>query len=256
MVTKACKNKILLFGGTYEGRMIAEFCDNNNISIDVRVATDYGKEVISHIKNVYSGRLDENEILKLLQENEYSHVIDATHPFAAIISQNIKRACASINTAYIRVLRETIIESDDGLIYFDDIQNAVEYLNKFDGNIFATTGSKELYKFKDLTGLCERLIVRALPFEYALSHCKDMGIPPKNIVLMQGPFDKLMNIALFKKYDAKFLITKQTGKTGGFDEKILAAKELSIEVIVISKPYDDGISLSDVKKFLLEKVVI
>ncbi len=249
-------NKILLFGGTFEGRAIAEFCYENEIPLDIRVATEYGKEVISHIEkeNVFAGRLDETAIKSLLQEKKYTKVIDATHPYATLVTENIKNACLSENVEYIRLKRDISNENSTDILYFYNIEEAVSYLNNFDGIVFTTTGSKELSKFSNLNNLKERLVVRALPFKYSLKNCEEIGVLAKNIILMQGPFDYDLNLALMKKYKAEFLVTKQTGSTGGFDEKILAAKNLDMKILVIlseQENLDTGNSLDEVKEILL-----
>ncbi len=243
-------SKILLFGGTTEGREIADFCKLSQIDIDIRVATDYGKEVMQNAENVFAGRLDEQDIISLIKTKAYTKVIDATHPYAVVATENIKNSCETLNVEYIRVKRETEVYNTDDLQYFDEIEQAVEYLNSFEGNILSTIGSKELVKLSSLKRLDERLIVRAIPFDFALKQCSEIGVPAKNIVLMQGPFDVDLNIALMKKYNIKFLLTKETGKSGGFDEKILSAKAMNVKVIVISRPSDDGINLDELKSKL------
>ncbi len=254
MVTKEF-NKILLFGGTYEGRKIAEFCEENQIDIDICVATEYGKEVISHINNkgVFCGRLDENGISELILSKKYDKIIDATHPYATLVTENIKNACIKQNIDYIRVARETSVADYDDIVYFESIEDAVFYLNEFEGIVFSTTGSKELYKYKNLKNLSERLVVRALPFDYSLKNCEEIGVLSKNIILMQGPFDLELNLTMMKKYNSRFIITKLTGKTGGFDEKITAARKLDMKIIVISKPFDNGINLDELKEILRGK---
>ncbi len=254
MGTKA-SNKILLFAGTYEGRMLAEFCAENNVNVDIRVATDYGKEVIDHIneENVFSGRLDENEIIKLLEKNEYDIILDATHPYATVATKNIKNATLVTKSRYVRVRRDTanpLLYKDGDIVFCDCVKSAVKYLNEREGKIFLTTGSKELSEFSALNDVKNRLIVRALPFEYSLKNCEEIGVSVKNIMLMQGPFDEELNLALMKKYDAKYLVSKQTGPTGGFDAKIEAAKKLGMKIIIIEKPSDEGVSLEEAKDII------
>ena len=83
----------------------------------------------------------------------------------------------------------------------------------------------------------------------------DLGYPLKNIICMQGPFSKDMNTATLKHIKAEFLVTKDTGKTGGFDEKLEAAKSAGAELIVIGRPEEKskGYTFEELKKIMLEE---
>ena len=137
-------------------------------------------------------------------------------------------------------------------ISLEDMHSVVEYLSETQGNIMLTTGSKNfiysLIVYKD------RIYPRILPFEQSLVECKNTGIPASNIVAMQGPFDYDLNLALFKGLNIKVLVTKDSGKNGGFLEKIKAANDLNIQIILIKRPEEKtGFSLSQTKEMLLKK---
>ena len=86
-------DKILLFAGTTEGRNLAEFLEKNQIPTEVCVATQYGETLLEEGKylHVHVGRLDEKEMEQQIQKQQITLVIDATHPYAVIVSQNIRR---------------------------------------------------------------------------------------------------------------------------------------------------------------------
>lgn len=246
-----CK-KILIFAGTYEGRKLCEFCTKRKVYADVCVATDYGKEMISpsrHI-NVLSGRMDEQQIEKLILTNSYKFVIDATHPYASQATENIVSACKKLCKKYIRVLRDENKSDYDGVIFADSIEDAVDYLNDNIGNILVTTGSKELLKYRGLDNLT-RLFVRVLPSYESLKACLDFGLSHKNIICMQGPFTKELNIAILRQFNCRFMVTKSSGSAGGFDDKIIAAKEAGADAIIIKRPVQvAGYSLAEIFKIL------
>lgn len=83
-------DKILLFAGTTEGRNLAEFLEKNQIPTEVCVATQYGETLLEEGKylHVHAGRLDETEMEQQIQKQQITLVIDATHPYAVIVSQN------------------------------------------------------------------------------------------------------------------------------------------------------------------------
>ena len=80
--------------------------------------------------------------------------------------------------------------------------------------------------------------------------CEDAGIPTKNIICMQGPFIKEMNIATLEQYKCNIMVTKNTGKPGGLEDKIACASD-KIKVVVINKPKEeDGLDFNEIKDVL------
>lgn len=82
-------NKILLFAGTTEGRHMAEFLNRHRLSAVVCAATEYGKCQIlpGEYLDVRSERLNADEMVRLIQEEQICLVIDATHPYAVLVSK-------------------------------------------------------------------------------------------------------------------------------------------------------------------------
>lgn len=236
---------ILIFGGTTEGRLISSALSANKIAHTVSVATEYGKDLLSSdgYRKVLTGRLDEQEMSALLRESAVDICIDATHPFAENVTENIKNACIASGTEYIRVLREN--PKGEGCRFFDSHIDCTEALLATEGNILLTVGSKNISEYAKYPGLLERLYVRVLPAKESLDICIDSGIQASHIIAMQGPFSTELNTALIKDLDIKVLVTKESGKTGGFEEKLAACKALEIEVFVIGRPMEnEGVSLS------------
>ena len=124
-------NRILIFGGTTEGRLLAEFCDKNGINAFVSVATGYGESLLhkSDCINIISGRKNAEEILSFILEKKIAMVVDATHPFAIEASKNIKEACGKAKVKYLRVLRDSEKNACNSGncygIYFDSVSPSV-----------------------------------------------------------------------------------------------------------------------------------
>ena len=106
-------DKILLFAGTTEGRNLAEFLEKNQIPTEVCVATQYGETLLEEGKylHVNAGRLDETEMEQQIQKQQITLVIDATHPFAVIVTENIQQACKNSGIEYLRCLRDFLTEA-------------------------------------------------------------------------------------------------------------------------------------------------
>ncbi|MCI5759790.1 MAG: precorrin-6A/cobalt-precorrin-6A reductase [Eubacterium sp.] len=288
---------VFLFAGTTEGRVLAdrlkEIGERNGrrkIQICCFTATVYGKSLISPGKNldVHSGRLTEVDMVREIRENttEDAVIIDATHPYAAAVTENIRRACAEAGREYIRVLRGTTMEEDppdghapadraadstgravgeqmtpdsfyelpDGNIVVGSTEEAAAWLAGTEGNVLLTTGSKELRVFTSVPDYRERLFARVLSLPSVVASCADLGFQGRNLICMQGPFSEEMNNALIHQTKAKYLVTKDTGREGGFPEKESAAKACGCRMIIIRRPLEEkGISVEECVKRIREK---
>ena len=249
-------SKLCVFAGTSEGRRLVDFLKEQDASITACAATEYGGELIepSAGLQVLTGRLDAAEMEALFAGERFDLVIDATHPYAAAVTENIMLACSRTKTEYLRVERgETCVP--DGAVWVPDIAAAVEYLRGTVGNILLTTGSKELVEFSRLTGFGERVFARVLPVESSIAACSEAGLRPSHILAMQGPFSADMNVAMIESVNAAYVVTKETCRTGGFDEKALAAKKTGAGLIVIGRPAPgaDGMSFRDTIEVLEQR---
>ena len=338
---------IFLFGGTTEGRKIAEAIAEVNrewaardaaacaahesselpIVAEVYVTTAYGASLLPAGPGirVHVGRLDAEEMTALLEaarqatgftsdetarqqlkpmpddtdgELEKSEspksagqcrqaercqlsgqllVIDATHPYAAVVSENILTACAAAGVRCIRVEREDSGAGEHGIEsaqkafperedtgaggkasasegaafhWVESIEEAAAWLAQSDRssseaaqrpNILITTGSKELTPYTQIPDFAARCYVRALPTVEALEKCQALGFRRDHLILMQGPFSEEMNVAQLRYADAGYLVTKASGETGGFPEKCEAALALGVEVVCIGRPKEVSI---------------
>lgn len=244
-------HKIVLFGGTTEGRILTEFFSEKKIPAMVCVATDYGEKVLNYNDPVVvqSKRLNQEEMCNLFQEEQTEIVFDATHPYATEVSKNIKEACCKKSIEYIRVLRESV--EVDGVIKFSDMGDLIEYLNQTTGLIFSSMGAKEAKVLTNINNFQERVYLRMLPSPEGMSHCLDLGYPMKNLCGMQGPFSKEFNISQFKEVGANILVTKESGNIGGFKEKTEAALQCGMEVVVLVRAVEEeGFGVEEAKTFI------
>ena len=128
-------HKIVLFGGTTEGRLLTEFLSQNKVPAIVCVATEYGEKVLEYEPPVIvqPKRLKPGPMRKLFEEEQTEFVFDATHPYATEISKHIKEICDEQGIEYIRVLRESI-EIEDA-VKVSSMEELIDYLNTTEGLI-------------------------------------------------------------------------------------------------------------------------
>ena len=265
--------KILLFGGTTEGRELSEFLVKNNISSIVCVATTYGCKLASSSDavRVLTERLTAAEMEALMRTEQPELVIDATHPYAAAVTENILQAAQRTHVEYLRVLRASadkgaqeephLLPEDDGavgsVVYLDSMKTAIDWLNSRAGRILATTGSKELQAYTAMEDWQERVFARVLSTAESVQHCASIGFEGKHLIAMQGPFPTELNEALLRAYDISYLVTKDTGQVGGFTEKLLACEAVGCTAVVIGRPRKEtGISVMACKALLAERFAL
>ena len=229
--------KLCIFAGTTEGRRVVEYLSGQPVQVTACVATEYGEMLLSPAENltISTQRMTEEEMVTLFRVNRFSLVVDATHPYAAAVTENIAAACADTGTPYLRLLRDGA-EVPEGAVYVPDIPGAVEFLNRVEGNILLTTGSKELSRYTGVREFSRRVYARVLPMDESLAACRAAGLTPSHIIAMQGPFSKEMNSAMLQFVQAQYLVTKEDGGAGGFGEKVAAAAETGARLVVIGRP--------------------
>lgn len=239
--------KLCVFAGTTEGRELTEFLCDQGARVTACVATEYGQTLLTPRENltISAKRLTAREMEELFIREHFNLVIDATHPYASAVTENIAAACAHAGVPYQRLSRRGAEQAEDG-VFVPDIAGAVTYLNGTEGPILLTTGSKELAKYTALVNFSDRVYARVLPMEDSLALCRQAGLKPAHILAMQGPFSREMNTAMLKSLGAKFLVTKDSGTAGGFDEKVSAAREAGATLVVIGRPPQrPGLSLEE-----------
>ena len=246
--------KVIVFAGTTEGYEISRFLGENQIPVLACVATEYGSRSLkeSSSLHVQAGRLDENEMKELFSREKPELVLDATHPYAAEVTRNIRKACEEAEVSYTRILRTG--SGQQNAVYVKDIQAAAEHLKGTTGNVLLTTGSKELVAFTSVPDYKERLFARVLSLPSVIESCQALGFEGRNLIAMQGPFSMEMNRAMLKQYECRYLVTKDSGKAGGFLEKIQAAEACGATVVIIGRPLaEEGLSLRECRHMLIER---
>ena len=227
--------EVLLFGGTTEGRRLAEWLAAEGWQVTLCVATEYGARLAPDRPEirVSARRLDRSGMRELMGGRPYVCVVDATHPYAVEVTENIRAAAEEAGLAYRRLLRTS--DGEDECHKAGNMAEAAKMLLEMPGNVLLTTGSKELAPFA-VPELVERCYPRVLPMPDSLEHCLALGFPPAHIICMQGPFTKELNTAMLRQFHIRTLVTKDSGGYGGFSAKAEAAREAGCALLVVERP--------------------
>lgn len=249
--------EVLVFGGTTEGREVAEWLGaRGSCEVVYVAATEYGAGLVQNDNNVttMSGPLSHLQKTLLVSNHHFACIVDATHPYAQHISASIDELGAEHGLDVVRIARAEShmdAESWTGVPSADDAAHVVA---RSHGNVLLTTGSKDLHAFvAAMPDFRDRLYVRVLPVSASLEAVTDAGIPARHVVAMQGPFSAQLNCALIREFDIEVMVTKQSGPAGGFDQKVQAARECEIELVVIERPQKTGGVLLEQAQRLLEE---
>lgn len=245
------KGRIVIFGGTSEGRELAETAQRSQVPVLVSVVSEYGESLLTESKwvGVHQGALDADGMKELLKKENPPFVLDATHPYAKVVTAQVRAVCEELDLPCYRVLREEET-LEDGMYRVASTQEASDFLEKQTGNILLTTGSRELHVFAEKETLLPRLFARVLPDSKVLAQCEEMGINGSHLIAMQGPFSVEMNQALLHQTKAVWMVTKESGARGGFQEKWQASKQCGVKFLVINRPEnEEGISLAEAKRY-------
>ncbi|MFP3917080.1 precorrin-6A reductase [Lysinibacillus telephonicus] len=230
---------ILFLAGTSDARALAVLLQSKGYSLLATVVTQSAADSLAE-ENIphHIGRLTAEEMQALCVKNNCSCILDASHPFAEEASKQAMAAAQALNIPYIRFERKQEHYQHSLITEVASYQQAAQLALQKSGTIMLTTGSKTLKTFTDVLNGQEgiRVIARMLPNTENMEKCQELGIAQKDIVAIQGPFTKELNTALYKQYGVTVMVTKESGKVGSVDEKIEAALECGIEIVLIKRP--------------------
>lgn len=255
-VNELPKQALWVFSGTGDGNALANELAGQGYPVVVSAATEYGGEVAAqHCSGVtvWAGHQGVEARKQALSQNHARAIVDATHPYANLISQQLIGLSKSLNIPYLRFERpstigcaersEAHLSSDSDALpssahpICSSIEHAAKQAIALGSRIFLTTGSKDLASFLNAPGAAEReWFVRMTPEPEFIQRAIDLGVPRSHICAMQGPFSEAFNEALWRDLKIDCVITKDSGDAGGYNAKAAAAQTLNIPLLVIKRP--------------------
>ena len=227
---------IWIIGGTSDARRLIERLDHSCDYV-LTIATQGGRDFFDS-KNLFVGRLTKEQMEEFAIKNNVHKLVDLSHPYAKIVSENAKEVCKKLDIEYIRYTRKKVVSYDSGT-YFNSYEESYKYLQSISGSVFFTTGSKNIPDFEKVRGH-NRFIYRILPVSESISIAEKENIHMRDIVAMVGPFSKEMNIEMLKYFQADYCVLKDSGIAGGTIEKLQACKDLGLQAIIIGRDEESG----------------
>ncbi|MEE9411720.1 MAG: precorrin-6A reductase, partial [Methylococcales bacterium] len=233
---------VWIFSGTSDGNELAQKLVGEGYPIVVSAATTYGAEVAAKKcpgAVIWKGQAGIKARRKTLVDNQAKVLIDATHPYADKISEQLIDLSHNLGLPYIRYERPSEFDVD-AITLCSSTGKAAEHAIKTGQRIFLSTGSKDLAAFLQAPGANDKQwFVRVTAEPYFIRKALELGIPQSNICAMQGPFSQAFNTALWSDWNIDCIVTKDSGAAGGYRAKADAAKALGIPLLVIQRPQID-----------------
>lgn len=235
---------IFVAAGTQDGRELTGLLLDAGYKVTASVVSHYGEHLLERCGSerliINDKPLDREALETYLRGHRATCFVDASHPYAVHVSENAMAACQALGIPYLRYersLTDLSAETAAKIICVHSYEEAAEAAAKCGRVVFLTTGSRNLQRFTESAKLADcTLIARVLPTAEVLSLCEKLGLSPKQVVAMQGPFSKELNYEMFRQCRADVVVTKNSGTIGGTDTKIAAAAALGIPVIIIDRP--------------------
>ena len=222
---------ILVFGGTTEGRIAIKKLEEAGNPYYYSTRGDE-QEVVLHHGTRLIGAMDVEQLKAFCQEHAIKLLIDAGHPFAEVLHQTVAEVATQLSIPAIRFER-IFPPRDPGIIWCDDYADAIQQVQQHNvKRLLALTGVQTIAKLKPLVDKGIDCYFRILNRESSLKIAHENGISDDHILFYGTEHNNhLLDVAPF---DA--MITKESGVSGGFQEKVNEAKEQGMQIFAICRP--------------------
>ena len=221
---------ILVFGGTTEGRKAVEVLEEAGTAYYYSTRSDGQKIELVHGVHL-TGGMDVPEMIACCKEHDIRLIVDAAHPFAEDLHRNLLFLAKHIQAPIIRYDR-IYPPHDDELIWCKDYKDAIRRLETENiDSLLALTGVNNIGTLRPYWQKHEcwfRILNRRL--SQMLAHKSQF--PEDHLVY----YEEDETQALIEKLKPQAILTKESGISGGFTEKVETAKQAGIKVFVIERP--------------------
>jgi len=224
-------SKVLILGGTAEARALAEALAKNQPGLDLITSlagvTTQAPGVPGQVRVGGFGGVA--GMVEYLKRENIDRVIDATHPFAATITEHAVQACLETGVAYLRLDRpQWEVPQDTDVVFVPDAAEAARLVARTSSSAFLTIGRKDLSAFQGLGKV--KLLVRAIEPPH-----EDVKLDSVTYVLARPPFTLSEEVALMREHGIDTLVTKASGGTAT-RAKLDAAAQVGARIVLLRRP--------------------
>ena len=213
---------ILVFGGTTEGRKAVEVLEEGGSPYFYSTKTGEQDITLHHGQRI-DGALDAEAMQTFCGEHDIRLIVDAAHPFASQLHQTIALVSQSLNIPTIRYER-IYPKRDPEITWIDDYSQIPRDIH----SLLATTGVQSISKLKPLEAAGIKVFYRILNRESSIALAQKQGASPEQLCYYEDPQDIPV--------EAVAILLKESGLSGGFSEKVEAAKARGMRIIALKRP--------------------
>ncbi len=221
---------ILVFGGTTEGRIAAKVLDESGATYYYSTRSELQDIQLVHGVRL-TGSMEAPDMIAFCREYDIRLIIDAAHPFAEDLHRNIVDVADSLGVPVIRYDR-IYPPHDDDLVWCKDYDDAIRQLDAQGINrLLALTGVNTIAKLRGYWQEYDCWF-RILNREKSQSLAQKSGFPEEKLVY----FEQDETNVLIERLQPQAIITKESGTSGRFNEKVTAARQAGIKIFVVERP--------------------
>lgn len=222
---------ILVFGGTTEGLKAVKELEEAGKPFFYSTRGDEQAAPLHHGTRL-CGTMDGDAMLRFCRDNGIRLLVDAAHPFAALLHQTVADTASALNIPAIRFERIFPERDTEHIEWCDGYDEAVGLLSCC-RSVLATTGVQSIGRLSALKERGVKMHYRILDRESSLRLARAQGATDSELCFYREGED---NTALFAELRPDAVLMKESGRSGGFDEKVEAARLLGIRIVVIRRP--------------------
>ncbi|MDJ1498045.1 precorrin-6A reductase [Cytophagaceae bacterium DM2B3-1] len=227
---------ILLFGGTTEGKRVANYL--NTAQLDYIYSTKTTIEFEGHPNAQYRyGAFTEDDLATFIDEKTVKLILDASHPFASQLHQTIAEVAFKRSIPVIRFERvyfEKVIHPK--IHYVSSFEAAIEKLYQLECyHLLALTGVQSIVPLKPYW-FEKQVTFRILPRESSIQQALQTGLAEKNILTEMPGQGTTQEIQLIQNLRVDCILTKNSGESGFLSSKIEAAIQTQTNLIIVERP--------------------
>jgi precorrin-6A/cobalt-precorrin-6A reductase len=229
---------ILLLGGTSETAPMALKLATAGYRVLVSTATDESLQIGEH-PEIWRrhGRLNLTQMIALVEEKKIFALVDATHPYASEVHQTARKVAEQSGRPYLRYQRQGMLTSHQGWVIANNHNEAAQIACKSGTPVLLTTGSRHLEPYvAESTRRQIPLFARVLDHPESISACDAVGLKKSGLIFGRGPFSIEQNRAVIRQHQIGVIVTKDSGKAGGVEEKWRAAEREGCVFVVVQRP--------------------
>ncbi|MCX7558107.1 cobalt-precorrin-6A reductase [Sulfitobacter sp. F26204] len=225
--------RVLLLGGTTEASLMAQALARTQVASVFSYAGRTARPVAQPLPTRVGGFGGVTGLITYMQEQGITHVVDATHPFAAGMSRNAFAACAKIHIPLIRLEREAWQpQAADDWRFFDTIAAIPPALPQAPARVFLAIGKQQIGQFAHYPQ--HHYVLRLVD-----TPAGALPLPKVQVEIARGPFDLAGDLALLRRYAITHVVAKNSGGAGA-RAKLDAARKLGLPVLMAQRPAVPG----------------